>query len=387
MAQSRWAALGWISTSVLFALSLWFSASVVMNELTDKWGLTDAAKPWVSAAVPAGFTVGALFSAYIGLADWFHARKVFMVSALAGALINGLILVADSGVQGVLLRFLTGVALAGVYPTAVKVLTIWFPKQRGLALGIVIGALTMGSALPHLLSLLASGVDWRMVIAGSSVLSALSAFIMIGLVKDAPNQGKQAVFSFRMIGKVLRNKPVMLANYGYFGHMWELYAMWTWLPLFLAASGLVHSSFLSFAAIGLAGAAGCVAGGLLADKIGRARLTIWSMGISAACSILIGFFFGHFPVLTMIIALIWGFSVIADSAQFSAAVSEFAEEEYLGTALTFQMSIGFLITILSINLISFLQPFLGWEWVFVILGIGPLLGVAAMMKFQRYEQA
>lgn len=384
MKQSKWSALGWGSIAVFFALSLWFSASVVMGDLTDHWGLTEAFKPWVSAAVPAGFVGGALLSAIFGLSDRFQARTFFMASALAGALVNSLLLFADSPFEGILLRFLTGAALAGVYPVAVKVLTLWFPKHRGLAIGIVIGALTLGSALPHLLALLVSNINWKMVIVLSSILSALAALIMICFVQDAPQQGKPSVFSLNMLGKVFRNKPVMLANYGYFGHMWELYAMWTWMPFFLSAVGFT-SSLLSFLIIGLAGAAGCVTGGLLADRIGRARLTIWSMSISAACSVVIGFTFKQAPLFTIAIACLWGFSVIADSAQFSAAVSDFAEADYLGTALTFQMSIGFLLTIISINLVSWLQAYIGWEWVFLILGIGPMLGIMAMHQLRKYE--
>ncbi len=387
MKQSKWGALAWGSTAVFFALSLWFSASAVINDLTDRWGLTEADKPWVSAAVPAGFAAGALISAVLGISDRFPARKLFMISALAGALANSLLLFADHPFIGILLRFVTGAALAGVYPVAVKVLTLWFPKHRGLAIGIVIGALTLGSALPHLLAALTMNVDWRGVILLSSILSVLSAVIMIRFVRDAPQQGAPSVFSVNMIGKVLRNKPVMLANYGYFGHMWELYAMWTWLPLFMAEGGLAHASFLSFVTIGLAGAAGCVLGGLLADKVGRARLTIWAMGVSAVCTFVIGFTFEHSLLLMMVVASIWGCSIIADSAQFSAAVSEFAEGDYLGTALTFQMSIGFLLTIISINLVSWIQVHAGWEWAFFVLGIGPVLGIASMHRLRNYEEA
>jgi MFS family permease len=390
---SSWRALMWIGISELFALSLWFSASVIAPQLIHEWNLQPNFEAWLSASVPIGFVIGALISSYFGMADRYNPRKILAISALLGSILNGLIILADDAFTGILLRVLTGVTLAGVYPTAVKILSQWFPKKRGLAIGILIAALTLGSSLPHFVVMFFSSLNWRLVLFSSSLLALLAAVIVMWILEDAPDASKKMPFSFKLIKKVVTNKPVMLANYGYFGHMWELYAVWTWLPAFLAASFRsslpeIPDWFIalsSFMTIGIAGGIGCVIGGIISDKIGRANLTIYSLFISGACSLIIGFTFGQFIWLTLILSFIWGMSVIADSAQFSAAVSEVAEAEYVGTALTFQMCIGFLITIFSINLVPVLQKAMGWEWVFTILAIGPVLGILSMFKYKVHE--
>lgn len=393
MIQGSWRALIWIGLSELCALSLWYSASVIAPELIKVWNLSPNSEAWLSASVPIGFVFGALFSSYIGVADRFNARKVLAVSALLGAILNALLIVIDSSFFGILLRILTGVTLAGVYPIAVKILSEWFPKKRGLAIGILIASLTLGSSLPHFVVVFFSSLSWKFVIICTSVLALISAFIVYFILEDAPVKSKKVPFSLNLIKKVVMNKQVMFANYGYFGHMWELYAMWTWLPAFLTSSFLIYSPEIphwfiplsSFTSIGIAGGIGCVVGGLISDKIGRANLTIISMIISALCSIIIGFTYGQFIWLTLIVSIIWGMSVISDSAQFSVAVSEKAEDEYVGTALTFQMCIGFLFTIFSINLIPIIQRIVGWEWVFAILAIGPIVGIITMVKYRRCE--
>lgn len=377
-------------------MSLWFSASAVVPELTEAWALDSGSAAWLTMSVQLGFVAGALLSGLTTLADVVNPRTLVAYSALLGAAATAGIAAFVSGAPTAIgLRFVTGMALAGVYPPGMKIMAGWFREGRGRAIGILVGALTVGSAAPHLLRVAGGIGDWRLVLYLSAGLSVAGALIAILGLRSGPYEAPAAPFDPHAVGRMLRDRPTMLANAGYFGHMWELYAVWTWIPLYLAASfardGIPYTTprlagLLAFATLAIGGLGAWVAG-LAADRAGRTSVTSLSMAISGACCLTAGLVFGAPLWLVAPFCLLWGFAIVADSAQFSTCVTELAEPSYVGTALTLQTAVGFLLTTVTIRLLPVWQARWGWAWAFAPLALGPALGTAAMLRLRRRPEA
>jgi MFS family permease len=388
----RWRTLALLAIAELLGMSLWFSGSAVVPALTKEWHLSSSAAGWLTLSVQIGFVAGTLLSALFNLPDVISPRHLFTLTAIAGAIVNGLFgWFAHDASFAIVLRFLTGMFLAGVYPPAMKILATWFKHGRGLALGVLVGALTLGKATPYLINGVGSA-NWRNNILFVSVLAIAGGLIVSLFVGDGPFALPAARFDLSQIGKVFRNRGVRLANLGYFGHMWELYAMWTWIPFMIRASVAVRKSDPTLAEVGSfvvigCGALGCVIAGLIADRVGRTIVTSAAMAVSGSCCLIIGLLFGANPILLLIVAAIWGASVVADSAQFSACVTELGDPQYIGTALTIQTCLGFLLTTISIELIPRIEALIGWRYAFIILAPGPLFGVISMLRLRSLPEA
>ncbi len=389
MASAARRQLGLIAGVAVLVMATWFSASAVVPALRDDWGVSSLQATLLTVAVQVGFVVGAVASAALNVADRFRAERVMALSALVAAGATGLIAALVDGLPwAVALRFLTGVALAGVYPVGLKLMTSWFDRGRGMALGVLVAALTLGSALPQLVSSFAR-LPWRGVLAVSAGLALAGAVIAWVAVRPGPLARPAPPLAPRFVITLFRERGPRLANLGYFGHMWELYAMWTWVPAYLAASTTAHDGtppgratvgVTAFLVIGVAGVLGCIGGGRLGDRLGRARVAGWAMRVSATCCVAAALVFGLSPWVVVPVLLVWGVTVIADSGLFSTCIADVVDPRYVGTALTTQTAIGFLLTVVTINAVPVVVDLVGWRVAVLLLALGPVAGAVAMAR-------
>lgn len=391
--EGKWKVLVLLAVAILLAMGLWFSASVVVPTLSRLWNLDDAGRAWLTVSVQIGFVFGSILSAVLNLADRIPSRRLITISALLAALSTAMIAgFVHSLAPALIFRFLTGMFMVGVYPVAMKMIATWTKADRGLGIGMLTGAIAMGSATPHLLVVFGGIENWRLVLFLAAGIAALGGIIVWLFIREGPYRTQTAPFNWKYAAEIYRVPELRLANLGYLGHMWELFAMWAWVGIFLAASfefsGIepVWASLAAFVVIG-AGGLGSILAGRLADRFGRTTITAVSLAVSGACALLVGFLFGGSPALLTGICLIWGFFVVADSAQFSAAVSELCQREYIGTALTIQTSLGFLLTVVTIRLIPTLVNRVGWQGSFAFLALGPAVGIWAMLRLRRLPAA
>ncbi len=370
-------------------MSLWFTASAVTPYLQSRWQLDATEAGWLTTVVQLGFVLGTALAAFLNLADIWPARWYVATSAFLAALANAFVVVSDDYAAALIARFSTGLFLAGVYPPGMKMMATWFVQNRGLAIGALVGGITVGKAVPYLIRAFDIGANFVVL---SASVGALLGGLMIALwYREGPHVFERRAFSWSLVGTVVRHRPTRLAIGGYLGHMWELYAMWTLIAVFFfdyfrtsesASTSASWSGVIAFLVIG-AGGLGCVLAGKWADRVGRERVTIWSMAISGSCALIMGWLL-HAPLpVAAALAVVWGFAVVADSAQFSALVTEVAPRHAVGTALTLQTCLGFLLTAFTIWLAIELHEQFDWRVAFGMLAIGPVLGIVAMVRLGR----
>ena len=394
--RARWRMLALLACAELLGMSLWFAGSAVAAQFARQWALSPGETGWLTTIVQLGFVCGTAVTALLNLADVIPSRVLFTIAALLGAAANAGVVASGGFATALVLRFSTGFALAGVYPPAMKMASTWFRARRGLAIGTVVGALTVGKATPYLVHALPDAGPSAVVLTASAC-ATVAALLVALWYRDGPYPFPPRPFSWGLVRDVFERRRWRLATAGYLGHMFELYSFWTWIPVFIGASVAAQGipagdhtralvSLVAFGTIAIGGV-GCVWGGLVADSRGRERLVVLAMALSGTCALLIPFTYGRSLWLLGPLAWAWGFFVIADSAQFSALVTEAVEPHAVGTALTIQTSLGFLLTMASIQLIPPLVAILGWRWAFPVLALGPMCGIAAIRRLTAVRRA
>jgi MFS family permease len=387
--SSAWRALVAVSLAVLMASSTWFSGTAAAPQLRKLWLLSDAQSAWLTISVQLGFITGTFLYAILNLSDRFNARRVFFASSLASAIFNLAFAWASGGLMtATSFRFLTGLTLAGVYPVGMKIVASWFESSLGWRLGVMVGALTFGTASPYLIQSLGVGADWQLMASLASMAAAAGGAILLVSCKDGPFLSSRARFDPAVMVRVFAHRQFRYTAFGYFGHMWELYAFWSLVSFFLSArfqndiEWTARLPLLSFLAVG-AGVIGCVAGGWVSRTAGEKRVALLSLAVSASCCALSGFAYAFPAPLLVAFIFLWGVFVVSDSPQFSALAARHCPKEYTGTALTTQNGLGFAITVLSIQLMPLVAAAAEWRWAFTLLAIGPLAGAYFMSRLEN----
>ena len=391
----RWLILAFLSIATVTSLAVWFSTNAIAPALETERGFSSGDITWLTIGVQLGFVVGTLVISITNLSDLINTRLLFAISAVLAGVTNAALVFMPGGFAAALvLRVMTGIFLAGVYPPGMKTISGWFRSGRGIAIGTMIAASTLGSGSPHLLRSLFTA-QWELTMYLSSALAALAGGITYFLVKDGPFDVPASKFNPSYLLVTLKIRSTRMVLFGYLGHMWELYAMWAAIPTFLAAvfgtrslfgDSLDLASFVTFLVF-VSGAIGSVVAGYYAERIGRTATTSLAMAISGGSALFIGFLPLDWELVITVVALVWGAAVIADSAQFSTALTELCDEAYRGTALSFQTGLGFLLTIIPIRLVPILSDWVGWGLAFAVLGIGPALGIAAMLRLRSMPES
>jgi len=389
--QSRkWRSITLLVVSQIAAMSLWFVSAAILVDMTREVNLTAGVQAALSSAVQAGFVVGAIVLAVLGVADRYQPRFVIAIFAMAAAIANAMLLIVEPGsAAAITLRAITGACLAGVYPVGMKIAVGWGQKDRGLLVGLLVGGLTLGSAAPHLLAFF-GGVNWRITVATASVLGFIAAMVIMG-TGNGPYHVKAAKFNPKVITTAWTDKSIRRAYGGYLGHMWELYAMWSWIGVALAYGfsqqlddneASEFAKLIAFLVIAI-GAVTSATAGWIADRIGKAELTILAMAGSGISALLFAFTLGGPVWFTVLIALVWGATIIPDSAQFSVSVADHAKAEQAGSLLTFQTALGFALTIVTVQLTPVIANHIGWSVTMALLALGPLFGIYCMWQLRQ----